>query len=157
MNDLARHIQTTRLIDTHEHLNKESEFLQNGPDILQDLFGNYITADLVVAGAAPEAVERLTDASDPDLRARFAGVREAWERCRHTGYGEAVRLIARRAYGMEEITAEAIEAAAPRAAELRRPGERLRILRDEANLDHVQIDDFRLQCPPDPSGPGFFL
>jgi hypothetical protein len=157
MNDLARHIQEIRLIDTHEHLDKESEYLEHGPDILQDLFENYIQADLVVAGAAPEAVKRLFDASDPDLRERFAGVRAAWERCRHTGYGEAVRLIARRAYGIEEITIEAIEAAAPRAIALRQPGERLRILRDEANLDHVQIDDFRWQCPPDHSGPDFFL
>ena len=96
MTDLAQYIQATPLIDTHEHLRKEPEYLDSGPDILQDLFDNYVSADLVVAGATPEAVERLLDRSDPDLRARFAGVREAWERCRHTGYGEAVRMIARR-------------------------------------------------------------
>ena len=157
MNDLAEHIQSLRMIDTHEHLDKESEYVGDGHDILQDLFENYIQADLVVAGATEAAVKRLFDPSDPDLRARFAGVRAAWERCRHTGYGEAVRLIARRAYGMEEITPEAIEAAAPRAIALRQPGERLRILRDEANLDHVQIDDFRWQCLPDQSGLDFFL
>src|SRR4051812_16989556 len=122
MTDLAEHIQSLRMIDTHEHLNKEHDFVRNGPDILQDLFENYIQADLVVAGAAEAAVERLLDASDPDLRARFAGVSAAWERCQYTGYGEAVRLIARRAYGMETITPEAIEAAAPRAIALRQPG-----------------------------------
>jgi len=157
MNDLAEHIHSLRMIDTHEHLNKEHDFTQEGPDILQDLFDNYVRADLVVAGATAAAVDQLVDASDPDLRARFAGVRTAWERCWHTGYGEAVRLIARRTYGMEAITIEAIEAAAPRALALRRPGERLRILRDEANLDHVQIDDFRWQCLPDHSGLDFFL
>src|SRR4051812_42077230 len=157
MTDLAEHIQSLRMIDTHEHLNKEHDFVGHGPDILQDLFDNYVKADLVVAGATVAQVKRLLDASDPDLRARFAGVRAAWERCHHTGYGEAVRLIARRAYGMEAITPTAIEAAAPRALALRHPGERLRILRDEANLDHVQIDDFRWQCPPDSSGPDFFL
>src|SRR5215207_8714065 len=145
------------MIDTHEHLNKDHDLTQAGPDILQDLFDNYVRADLVVAGATEAAVERLVDAADPDLRARFAGVCTAWERCQHTGYGEAVRLIARRAYGMEAITIEAIEAAAPRAIALRRPGERLRILRDEAYLDHVQIDDFRWQCLPDQSGLDFFL
>jgi hypothetical protein len=157
MTELAEHIQSLRMIDTHEHLNKEHDFIQDGPDILQDLFDNYVRADLVVAGATEAAVDRLLDASDPDLRARFAGVRAAWERCQHTGYGEAVRLIARRAYDMEAITPEAIEAAAPRAIALRQPGERLRILRDEANLDHVQIDDFLWQCLPDQSGLDFFL
>src|SRR5579859_8187286 len=97
--DLAEHIQQTTLIDTHEHLNKETTYVERGPDILADLFDNYVLADLVVAGAAPETVKRLTDSSDPDLTARFLGIREAWERCRHTGYGEAVRLIAAHAYG----------------------------------------------------------
>ncbi|MEP7188821.1 MAG: hypothetical protein ABI901_06510 [Roseiflexaceae bacterium] len=37
MTDLAEHIQSLRMIDTHEHLNKEHDFIQGGPDILQDL------------------------------------------------------------------------------------------------------------------------
>ncbi|MFN8514879.1 MAG: amidohydrolase family protein [Thermomicrobiales bacterium] len=157
MNDLARHIQTIRLIDTHEHLRKELEYVEQGPDILQSLFGNYVTADLVVAGASPEAVDRLVGGADPDVRGRFAAVRAAWEACQHTGYGEAVRLIARLVYDLEELTPEGLEAANARNAELRRPGERLRLLRDVAGLDHVQIDDFVWPSPPDASGPDFFL
>jgi hypothetical protein len=68
-------------------------------------------------------------------------VREAWLRCRHTGYGEAVRLIARPIYGIEEIaelTPAQLGAAQARNRELRRPGERLRLLRDVANLAHGQ-------------------
>ena len=49
--DLARSIEETALIDTHEHLQKESNWTDQGPDILQDLFGNYIPADLISAGA----------------------------------------------------------------------------------------------------------
>src|SRR5436305_1025027 len=87
----------------------------------------------------------------------LAGVREAWEAIRFTGYGEAVRLLAKHVYGIDEITAEAARAAAPRLRELRRPGERLRLLRDVANLDHTQTDDFCWPCRPDASGPDFFL
>jgi hypothetical protein len=155
--DLARHIQQTRLADTHEHLRKEEQFLHEGPDVLQDLFGSYVQADLVVAGASPEAVQRLLDASNPDLAARFEPVREAWERCQHTGYGEAVRLVAKLGYRMDEINARTIEAARVRNAKMKQPGERLRILRDEANLDHVQTDDFVWACLPDYSGLDFFL
>jgi adenylate kinase len=114
MNDLATFIQTSTLIDTHEHLNSEAAFVERGPDVLQDLFDNYITADLVVAGPAPAAVQRLIDKRDRDIEARFEGVRAAWERCRHTGYGEAVRLIGRLVYDIDEITVEAIAAAEPR-------------------------------------------
>jgi predicted TIM-barrel fold metal-dependent hydrolase len=160
MNDLAAHIQHTRLIDTHEHLHGEQRYVEQGPDLLQDLFNNYVEADLEVAGASPAAVKRLIDPSDPDLAGRFAGVREAWLRCRHTGYGEAVRLIGQLVYGIEEIaelTPAQLEAAQERNRELRRPGERLRLLRDVANLDHVQVDNFTWQCPPDASGPDYFL
>jgi len=161
MSDLAQHISQTPLMDTHEHLRKEGNYVENGPDILQDLFGNYVSADLEVAGASHEAVLRLLDAKDPDVCARFDGVRSAWEHCRHTGYGEAVQVIAKHAYGIEEITAESLEAARPRNTELRKPGQRLRILKETANLDHVQVDDFswenRWNCRPDASGPDFFL
>ncbi len=157
MNDLATFIQTATLVDTHEHLNSEASFVERGPDVLQDLFDNYITADLVVAGAAPAAVQRLIDKHDRDIEARFAGVRAAWERCRHTGYGEATRLIARLVYDMDEITVDAVAAAEPRNRALRQPGGRLYLLRDLARLDHVQIDNFNWPCAPDTADPDFFL
>jgi len=157
MSDLKEHIWHTPLVDTHEHQWKEQEYLQTPPDVLVELFDNYVTADLVVAGASPEAVKKLLDASDPDVRERFEGVREPWEACRYTGYGEAVRLIARLAYGIEEITAETLQRAQRECVRARQPGERLRILREEGNLDHVQVDDFRWACLPDDSAPEFFL
>lgn len=157
MSQLSDFIRQTRLMDTHEHLRKEAEYVEKGPDVLQDIFQNYIESDLLVAGASPEAVKRLVNPADPDLASRYRGISEAWERCRHTGYGEAVSLIARHAYDMEEITPEALEKARERNRQYRQPGERLRILRDIANLDHVQVDDFTAPCLPDESGLDFFL
>jgi hypothetical protein len=155
--DLALHIQNTPLCDTHEHLRKEHEYVEQGPDLLQNLFANYIPADLRVAGASQAALDALLDANNPDLRARFQGVRAAWEAVRHTGYGEAVRLIARELYGMEEITPETLETAQSKHAALRQPGQRLHLLREQANLDHVQVDDFVRPCLLDASGPDFFF
>ena len=110
---LAHFIQTTPLCDTHEHLRSEQGYVEDGPDLLRHLFGNYIPADLVVAGAAQAAVDRLLDGSDPDIRARFAGVEKAWQAVRHTGYGEAVRIIARELYGIDELSGASLEAALP--------------------------------------------
>ncbi len=155
--DLHYHIQNTPLCDTHEHLSLEDEWVQNGPDILQDLFGNYVPADLVVAGASQEVVDKLQDGSDPDIKGRFMGIQKAWEATQHTGYGEAVRLIAEHIYGLSEITPAGLEQAQSKLVQLRRPGERLRLLRDVGKLDHVQIDNFNWPCPPDASGPDFFL
>ncbi|MCC6169462.1 MAG: amidohydrolase family protein [Caldilineaceae bacterium] len=155
--DLALHIQETRLVDTHEHLRKEAEYVEQGPDLLQSLFQNYVAADLVVAGASQAAVDALVDGSNPDLRARFAGVQQAWAAVRHTGYGEAVRLIAQLLYDLDDLTPDTLEQAQATHDHLRQPGERLRLLREVAHLDHVQIDDFVRPCLPDASGPDFFF
>jgi len=154
--DLARYIRSAPLSDTHEHLQTEALSIQCPPDVLLDLFDNYVKADLIVAGAPPEAVDQLIDASNKDLRSRFVPIRKAWECCRHTGYGEAVSFIAQHFYGMDEITPETIESAQERAPALRRPGKRLEMLQ-QAGIDHVQIDDFAWKCVPDLSGPDFFL
>jgi len=174
--DLGLEINSLALVDTHEHLLPEDQWAgdnakliermkevgQNGwgddrPDILQDLFLNYAPSDLEVAGATKEAIQRLFDPAAGDIESRFSGIRDAWEATRHTGYGEAVRLIAREVYGLEFITPEGLEAAQRRLEELRQPGERLRLLSEVAGLDHVQIDDFQWACKPDESGLDFFL
>ena len=157
MTDLEHLIEDAPLIDTHEHLWDEATYTGAGPDVLRDLFDNYVAADLVVAGAPEEAVRRLLDASDPDPAGRFAGVQAAWERCQFTGYGEAVRLVAERVYGMDRITPEGLIGARERNLELRAPGERLRLLREVGKLDHVQIDKMGWLCLPDESGLDFFL
>ncbi len=155
--DLSRHIDQIKLIDTHEHLRKESEWVEDGPDILQDLFGNYVPADLHSAGASPEAMQKLTDATDPDFGARFAGIRPAWEAIQFTGYGEAVRILAHEIYGMEDFSAEELIQAQQKLTTWRQPGGRLKLLRDRAGLDHVQTDDFCWPCVPDESDRDFFL
>lgn len=155
--ELAYVIQSTPLCDTHEHLGNEERYVTDSPDLLQSLFENYVTADLIVAGATQAAVTALLDKHNPDLKGRFAGIQPAWEAVQHTGYGEAVQIIARDVYGMEEITADALEATQETHSALYKPGQRLHLLRDRANLDHVQVDDFTRACAPDWSGVDFFF
>lgn len=155
--DLAQHIQQTPLIDTHEHLRKENDWVENGPDILQDLFSNYVPADLITAGATPEAMAKLNDAANPDLDARFAAIRPAWEASQYTGYGEAVRILAHEIYGMEDWSADALHKAQKQLDQWRQPGGRYRLLKETANLEHIQTDDFCWPCLPDASGPDFFF
>lgn len=154
--DLSLHIQKSPLCDTHEHLDSEEEWLHRGPDILTNLFKNYVEADLRTAGSSDEAINHLFDQQNPDIPERFDGIRNAWEATRFTGYGEAVRILAREVYGLEEITGEGLVKAQEMLQKLRQPGERYRILHDMANLDHVQIDNFCWPCDPEASHPEFF-
>jgi len=155
--DIAAVIQQTPLVDTHEHMRFEADYLDERPDILCQLFQNYVHADLFVAGASQEALDSLFDPSDHDVAARFAPIQEAWARVQHTGYGEAVRIIAKDLYGIDELTPDTIAAAQEKNADLIQPGVRLRLLGDEANLDHIQTDAKSMTVVPDMSGPDFFF
>lgn len=157
LNDLYDFIQQTPMIDTHEHLASEDEHVNDSPDVLQTLFDFYPASDLQSAGATQEAVLAAVDSSNPDIEARWNGIKEAWELMQYTGYGETVRLIAQHVYGMETITLDALVDAEALNQQLYQPGERLRLLKDVANLDHVQIDDFVWACEPDEAGADFFL
>ncbi|MBH07238.1 MAG: hypothetical protein CMJ20_13080 [Phycisphaeraceae bacterium] len=151
-------INNTLVIDTHEHLRTEHQWVEQGPlDVLQDLFANYTKADLISGGASPKAARRLDDGHDPDIKNRWNGIAQAWENIRHTGYGQSVQVLAQNVYGIEEITPDALHAAQPVLESLRCNGQRLHLLHDVAKIDHVQIDDKMRTCHPDESGPDFFL
>jgi uncharacterized protein len=157
MTELERVIQSTPLANTHDHLGREEVYLANPPDILQELFNHYTSQDLISAGAAAEDLAFLLDSSNPDIAARFERIRPFWEAAYHTGYSEATRIAARETFELEELTGGALAEANAKYSGRDRHGERLRLLRDEAGLDHVQVDDQYWATQPDPSGPDFFF
>jgi len=157
--DLESCIAQAKVIDTHEHMRFEDQWVDEGPtDVLADLFHNYVTADLASAGAAPEAVRRVVEPGvDDDVEGRWAGIEAAWRLIETTGYGRAVATMADKVYGIEQITADALRGAQAKLEALRRPGGRLHLLRDLAGLDHIQTDNGMRTVRPDASGPGFFF
>lgn len=158
MTDLEKHIQDIRVCDTHEHQKKENDWVENGSaDVVIDLFSTYVAGDLRVAGITPAAFAQLDHTLKSDPETRWKGIRGAWPLIQWTGFGEAVRLQAKHVYGIEIINEKNLLAAQSKLMELREPGMRLKILRDWAKLDHVQVDDFCWPCLPDASGPDFFL
>ena len=155
--DLELHLRELRVVDTHEHLMSETDWLNKGPvDVLADLFYHYSQKDLFSAGVPADALKRLVS-GEGDLESRWAAIEPAWKAMQFTGYGEAVRLMASEVYGIEEITPSSLRNAQPRLTKLRRPGERYRYLRDVCKYDHVQINQFIFPDRPDASDPAFFL
>jgi predicted TIM-barrel fold metal-dependent hydrolase len=156
MSDLRHFVLTAPLVDTHEHMILQHAYLEQRPDILQMIFDGYMQADLFVAGAPLAAAEGLVDPANPDVHGRFAAVYDAWRHCRFTSYGEVVRLNAQLNFGIDELTPESLQAAQEKLP-ARTPADRLRLLRDVARLDHLQIDPIDGYPAPDPGGPDFFL
>ncbi len=155
--DLVHKVLETPLCDTHEHLQRHTDFTSERVDILGALFENYVIADLIVAGASSEAVDDLFNPEAGSVAERFRAVEEAWSHCRHTGYGEGVRLAAEHFYGLEELTPATLTDAQGTHAELMRTRTRLQILQEDAHLDHVQIDDFTMEIVTDEEDSNYFL
>lgn len=156
--DLAAHVANVQVCDTHEHLTKENDWIEKGPsDVVIDLFSTYVAGDIRVAGVTADAFAQLDHTLKSDPETRWKGIADVWPLIRWTGFGETVRLQAKHVYGIEEINIRSLLAAQSKLMELRKPGMRLKILRDWAKLDHVQVDDFCWPCLPDASGPDFFL
>ncbi|MCJ8328655.1 MAG: amidohydrolase family protein [Lentisphaeria bacterium] len=155
--DLSEFIQNISIHNTHEHMNKEPDFLQSKPDVLCALFDNYVPADLRTALISEEALGALLDKSNPDIAARFNGAKEAWEHCRFTGYGEIQSWIAKHFFDVDELTGENLAAAQEKLPETWDKGYLYSMLKEDANFEHIQTDDFCVPCAPDLAGPDFFL
>ena len=155
--DLREFVAASPLCSTHEHTEFEQAFAACATDVLDNIFNNYVLADLATAGAAPAVIDALIDRSNPDVRSRFDAVANAWEATRFTGYGRAATLTAKLLYGMDELNADRIETAQTAVSNVGQKGERLRLLRDLANLDHVQIDHFDRHVPAEALGQDFFF
>lgn len=157
--DLAAFIREARIVDTHEHLRSEQAWLAESPDVLSLIVSHYIGGDLVNAGLSEQTLAMIRGAGELDLPRRVDALREAWALTAHTGYGEAARYVAREFFGLDTdaLDPAAIAAAQASLDALKRPAQRLAILRDRARLDHVQIDEFSVRHSPDPTDPAFFL
>lgn len=168
LSDLHEFIHSFPLVDTHEHLFSEEEYLRLKPDILSVLFSHYLQHDLVCSGASfePDTEGCLAGASageagsetrsaDETLDARFRRVEEGWKRSAHTGFGEAARLTAERVYGITDISVASLRGAQAIHHRLLEPGKHLEILRAMANLDSVQVDGFS-EVPPGATHPDFY-
>jgi len=155
--ELKELADTIKIVDTHEHMRSEEIWVNEGSvDVLANLFENYVAGDLVSAGFPEESLLDLWGNKIP-IKERWESIKTYWERSQYTGYGEAVKLNAKLIFGIDEINLEAMEKAQPILDALRKPGERLKLLKEKAGLDHIQVDNFIYACVPDKSGPEFFL
>lgn len=152
---LWEHILAAPMVDSHEHLISAEEHGNWRIDVLQAVFHHYVHSDLLSAGAAKDSVDNLANGSPEDIGARFEAVKEAWLRVKHTSYGHASRIIAKEVFGIDEFTGEKFEEAQARVQRVPKTS-RLEVLRNKANIDHVQIDAFQSELEPDSEDAGFF-
>jgi predicted TIM-barrel fold metal-dependent hydrolase len=156
--DLERCIQETMVCDTHEHQMTNEAFVGEEPDVIREIFQNYVQADFVSVCRSRELVNAFLDRENPDVGKRFASVADVWEAVRHTGYGEASRWIAREFFDIDEISAESLASAQEKLPERWPVDDRRKVFEEIGRIDHAQIDEWQVGCSrPDSADPEYFL
>lgn len=146
------------LVDTHEHLITEADYVALAPDIITALFGQhaYILHDLISAGCSYAVLDAFLDQTNADIAQRWHLIEPFWQHCLHTGYAEGVRLAAAHVYHIDDLTADALVSAHARHATLVAPGQHQHILADIGRLAGVQIDAFTWGLPPQADAAPFY-
>jgi len=114
-------IDGIRIIDTHEHLDTEKEFIREHADFGR-LFLHYANSDLISAGCPPEDIERLKN--DPQLSPaeKWQLIEPYWQFIRGTGYGRCLEIAIRDIYGLEGLSADTVQILSERMSQSRRKG-----------------------------------
>ena len=123
------------IIDTHEHIPPEDSLAARESSLF-NFFEHYVSSDLISAGMAREALDKMRDASNGlSLEERWALMAPYWPFVRATGYGRAMIEYMRDLFGVEDINETTYLDLCARIQEARRPGWYRTVLKEKANID----------------------
>ena len=126
------------IVDTHEHLEVESDRLSRPQDPMFIFLSHYLSTDFYSAGLSSEDLAILRDYRRPWVE-RWPLFEAYWDYVKTTGYGQVIRIAIRDLYGIDDITRDTypklVEAMTNRA----KPGFYNWVL-DKANISRVILD-----------------
>jgi len=139
---LMEKANTIKIIDTHEHLQTDKNYLGESPDIFCDYFSHYISSDLRTAGMPEADIEKIRDYKT-DIKERFKILEPYLEFVKNTSYYRSLTIAADKLYGTSDITADTIEELNEKFQALnQREDNRRYIMKDLCNIE-VSINDYQ--------------
>ena len=142
-------VEETSFVDTHEHLIEERDRLagETGNRLLPCndwayLFMHYLGDDLASAGMSEADLRRFL-APDVSPEEKYRLVAPWWERAKHTGYGQAVRLTLKGLYGEDDLTAESAPRLNEKYRALIQPGFYKTVLEERSRISQCQVNSLQ--------------
>ena len=80
---LLNYADNMKIIDTHEHLQPDKNYMGDHPDVLCDYLSHYITTDLMSAGMSGSEIEKVCDCKT-DIIERFKILESYLDRVKNT-------------------------------------------------------------------------
>ena len=105
--EIREFLSEIQVIDTHEHLPPVESARDTNTDVLKEYLQHYFSCDLVSAGLPPDDLERVRRMDD-GIETKWSLVAPYWEVARHTGYGRALDIAARRLYDVDRVDGHTI-------------------------------------------------
>lgn len=137
--EIKKHVDSIRLIDTHEHLPQEKERINQKVDFLATFFPHYASVDLRSAGMTEEDLIKVRN-PDISLGERWELFEPWWEKTENTGYARAVAIAARDLYGVDELTSSTVGILSDRIKEKNVEGLYQWVLKEISGID-ISIND----------------
>ena len=130
-----------KIIDCHEHLQRESE-LPTGDDIhLGRFFIHYANSDLISAGMPATDMDQVITAKDLSPLERWNLLEPWYQKSWNTGYCEALRIALQDIYGIEDFASDTVELLTERMRQQIKPGFTRQIF-DQAGIDFAMNNPF---------------
>jgi predicted TIM-barrel fold metal-dependent hydrolase len=119
--DLRQYLDEIRMIDTHEHLDTEEEFIREPADFSR-LFLHYANCDLISAGCPQQSILQLQTDRNLSPPEKWRLIAPYWEYVRGTGYGRCLEIAIRDLYDVDGLNGETVEVLSEKMGEARRRG-----------------------------------
>jgi hypothetical protein len=145
--ELYEAISELTIIDAHEHLPDEADYLAKGYSGF-NMFANYFRLDLVSAGLDATFAETMRDDTASPPEDWWPKIRPFYEAAKHTSYGRALRITARDLYGVSDINDRTIGELAAKVRADNTPGLYRRVLQERCGIR------YSITCLDSPGGPG---
>jgi len=130
---LYEEIARLEIIDAHEHLPPEAEYLSFGYSGL-NMFAHYLLGDLQSAGIPEKFASTMRTDVETPVEVWWTTLKPYWEAVRNTSYARALRITARDLFGIDEINDDTIVEFARKVKADNTPGLYRRILQERCNI-----------------------
>ncbi len=138
---IHKEIDKIKIIDCHEHLQREFE-LPHGKDIhIGRFFVQYAKCDLISSGMPVEDMDRAQTDSNLSPKERWNLLAPWYKKSYNTAYCEALRIAIRELYGIEDFSSDTVEILTEQMRKEISPGFTRKVM-DKANIDFAMTNPF---------------
>jgi predicted TIM-barrel fold metal-dependent hydrolase len=134
---LNEEIAELTIVDAHEHLPPESEYLSFDYSGLNLFAGGFVWHDLESAGLSPQFKATMRDGGYRPVEEWWPQIKPYWRYVRNSSFARALRITVHDLFGIPDINDDTVHELAEKVFADNRPGLYRRILRERCKIRYA--------------------